>query len=588
MLNSDSKQKQSIIAGGLISTAGIFFAKFLGLFYAVPFNTILGGGANIAIYGVAYNIYNYILNICLAGIPFAIATLVAKYASQEDYRTTLMVKRLSTTFMIAFGALAMLLLMVCAAPFASMLLPEGAMGAGDQATADNITVMRNVLTIIAVAIFFVPILSSIRGFYQGLKDMEIYALSQVLEQVARVVFLLVSSAVAVYLLGMDRTWAVYFGAFSTSVAAILAIIHIHLYDRKQMKEIKAAAISQTREANTDVGSLFRELIFISIPYLFVAVFGYSDSIINSFLLKGGMEAYYINHGGGTEVNGAMVLSEQAGAELTIIIGSINYAVVKLMSIPMVLAPGFSSAILPHITSALVRKQYQLVRKNISECIDTVLYIALPVCFCLFVFAKPIYAILFPPSGYPENVLPAAQLITDEQALDLCAQVLRWFSIEALLSTMSPIFNSLMMAVELRKLNIRNLAFSVILKFCITYPLLAYFGYPGLIFSSLISCGLFFWLDGYALTRRFHLRWQFTLRRMTVMAGGLALMAAVAWLCQLVGLKGYGCGRLLGIVQLGISGTLTLSAYFLFTYRFELPQLILHVDPLKWLRQRRGK
>ena len=36
-----SKRKQSIIAGGLISSAGIFFAKFIGLFYAVPYNSML-------------------------------------------------------------------------------------------------------------------------------------------------------------------------------------------------------------------------------------------------------------------------------------------------------------------------------------------------------------------------------------------------------------------------------------------------------------------------------------------------------------------------------------------------------------------
>ncbi len=584
MMNSDKRQKQTIIAGGLISTAGIFFAKFLGLFYAVPFNSILGGGANIAIYGVAYNIYNYVLNICLAGVPFAIATMVAKYVSKEDYRTALMVKKLSTTFMLAFGAAAMLFMILCAAPFAKMLLPKGAMGAGDQSMMDNITIMRNVLMIIAIAVFFVPILSSIRGFYQGLKDMEIYALSQVLEQIARVVFLLVSSAIAVYLLGMDRTWAVYFGAFSTSIAAILAIIHIHFYDRKQMKEIKALADAQAASANLDRKDLFRELIFISIPYLFMAIFGYSDSIINSFLLKGGMEAYYMGHGGGS----ATGLSELASAELTIIIGSINYAIVKLMSIPMVLAPGFSSAILPHITSALVRKDYKLVQKNICECLETVLYIGLPVCFCLFVYAKPIYAILFPPAGYPENALPAAQLISDEQALDLCAQVLRWFSIEALLSTLGPIFSSLMMAVELRKLNIRNLAIAVGLKFCITYPLLAYFGYPGLIFSSLISMSLLFWLDGYALSRRFHIQWKKTFRRVVVMVGGLVLIMIVAQCAQAIGLQGYGSGRLMGMIQLGISGILAMIAYYAFTYYFRLPQMILHMDPLNWFRRRREK
>lgn len=580
-----NKRKQSIIAGGLISTAGIFFAKFLGLFYAVPFNSILGGGVNVAIYGVAFNIYNYVLNICLAGIPFAIATLVAKYASRGDYQTAILVKKIASTFMIAFGALAMLFMLVCAAPFAPMLLPESA-GLSDAAATSNIEVMRNVLMLVALAVFFVPILSSIRGFYQGLKDMEVYALSQVLEQIARVAFLLVSSAIAVYVLQMDRTWAVYFGAFSTSVAAVLAIVHIRFYDRRQMKDIQAAANVQTVAANTDKQSIFRELIFISIPYLFVAIFGYSDSIINSFLLKGGMEAYYLSHGGGVEVNGQLVLSDLSNAQLTVIIGAINYAIVKLMSIPMVLAPGFSSAILPHITSALTQKKYQLVRKNICECMDTVLYIALPVCFCLFVFAKPIYAILFPPGAYPANAEAGNEVMSAAQSLELCAQVLKWFSIEAFISTMGPIFNALMMSVELRKLNIRNLALTVILKFIITYPMLMWFGYPGLVLSSMISSGLFFLLDGYALTKRFKIKWKYTLHRVSIMIGGLALIWAVQILCSMIGLQGYGAGRMISMLQLGISGLSALGAYFAFTYLFGLPQVILHIDFSRLIK--RGK
>lgn len=579
-----NKQKQSIIVGGLISSAGMFFAKFLGLFYAVPFNSIIGSISNVAIYGVAFNIYTYVLNICLAGVPFAIAAMVAKYTARGDYQTALLVKKMSTMFMISFGALAMLLMMACAAPFAPMLLPESAQGS----LADNIEVMRNVLMIVAVAIFFVPILSSLRGFYQGLKDMEVYALSQVLEQIARVVFLLVSSALAVYLFQMDRTWAVYFGAFSTSVAAILAIIHLRLYDRKQMKAIKKAARKQTVAAVNDKKVIFQELIFISVPYLLSAVLGYSDSIINSFVLKSGMEGYYLSHGYGVEVNGVTQLSDIANAQLTVIIGAINYGVLKLMSIPMVLAPGFSSAILPHITGALAINDVKTVQKNIRECIETVLYIALPLCFCLLVYAKPIYSILFPPSAYPENAALADQILTAEQSLDLCVQVLKWFSVEAFLSTMAPIFASLMMAVEYRALYIKILAGCVGIKFAVAYPLLYVFGYPGLILSSLISMGTLIGLDIYILTKRFSIKWTATLRRVVVMIVGLLWIWAVQLLCDFIGLKGYGVGRMMGIIQLGLSGGLAIIAYAAFTYYFGLPQLILHLDLAKlWKRVKRS-
>lgn len=579
--NMHNKRKQSVIAGGLISTAGLFFAKFLGLFYAIPFNTILNSNDYTAIYGVAFSIYNYVLNICLAGVPFAIATLVAKYSSRGDYQTTLLVKKIATTFMVAFGFVAMLFMLVCATPFASLLLPDSA---ATTDAASNIEIMRNVLMVVAVAIFFVPILSATRGFYQGLKHMEVYALSQVLEQIARVAFLLISSAIAVYLFQLDRVWAVYLGAFSTSVAAILAIVHIRLYDRKQMKAIQKEIRIQTVVPNTDKQSIFRELLFISIPYLFVAVLGYSDSIINTFFLNNGMEAYYLSHGGGVEVSGMMTLSDVSRAELTTIISAINYSIVKLMSIPMVLAPGFSSAILPHITSALVNKDYKLVRKNIRDCVDTVLYIGMPICFCLFVFAKPIYAILFPPA---EVISVSGEvLLSAEDALELCANVLRWFSIEAFLSTLGPIFTSLLMAVELRKLNIRNLTIIVSVKFIITYPLLMWFGYPGLIFSSLISMGLFFFLDAYALTIKFRIDWRYTFHKVIVILGGMVLIYAVATLCHMIGLKGYDAGRLLGIAQLGISGTLSMLAYFGFTYVFGLPQTILHFDIKKLMN--RGK
>ncbi|MEF9967081.1 MAG: oligosaccharide flippase family protein, partial [Longicatena sp.] len=237
---SVSKKTQSIIAGGLISSAGIFFAKFIGLFYAVPYNTLLATADNIAYYGVAYQIYSYLLNICIAGFPFAIATLIAKYSAKGDYQTSLLIKKLSSLLMISFGFIMMSFVIVFATPLAKLVLPDNA---------NNINTMRMVLILISFALFFVPILSSVRGFYQGLKHMEVYALSQVLEQIARIVFLLIASAIAIYACNADNVWALYFGVISTSIAAVLAIIHIKLYDKKQMVEIKKLARNQSVEGN---------------------------------------------------------------------------------------------------------------------------------------------------------------------------------------------------------------------------------------------------------------------------------------------------------------------------------------------------
>ncbi len=531
-----SIKKQSIITGGLISSAGIFVSKLIGIIYVIPFNAILETAANQTYYGVAYQIYSYILNVSIAGFPFAIATLIAKYSSRDDYKTSLLVKKLSTAVMVVLGFVSMLFLILFAKPLASLMIAQNA-------SESEIMIMRNVLIIISFALFFVPILSGIRGFYQGLKEMEVYALSQVLEQISRVIFLLGASALAIYVFGQQRIWAVYFGVLSTSISAILAIIHIKLYDRKKMKDLHRLAKKQEIAHNNNVKVILQELVLIAFPYLLVAILGYSDSMINLMFLPKGLAA----HGD--------VLQSDA------IVGAITLGVNKLMSIPMILAPGFSAAIIPYITTAIAQKNRKLIQKNMRDCVDSVLYIGIPISFCLFAFAKPIYYVLYNPK---EN-------------LQLCSEILSWYSIEAFIGTIAPIFTALMMAAGLRKENIQNQVISVAIKVMLTYPMIAWFGYPGAVISSFISMGMFVVLDAYIIWKHHDIEWGYTLRKVVFMLIGTLGIAVVAWIMQVIGWKGYDVGRIQAMVELAIGGILAIATYIGITYFFQLPQTIFHMD-----------
>ena len=72
-----SRIKKSIVLSGLVGTGGLFIAKMLGLVYSIPLSSILGSDAYMSYYGNAYRIYNYILNICTAGFPLAVATVIS-------------------------------------------------------------------------------------------------------------------------------------------------------------------------------------------------------------------------------------------------------------------------------------------------------------------------------------------------------------------------------------------------------------------------------------------------------------------------------------------------------------------------------
>lgn len=551
-MDMDQPQKEnrrkSIIVSGLIGSAGIFISKFIGLFYAVPFSAILGSDLNSAYYGVAFQIYSYLLNICTAGFPFAIATLVAKYVAKEDYATTLLVKKIASAMMCLFGFGGMVLVILCATPLASLVMPDS-----DGATIET---MRTVLILISFALFFVPMLSSLRGFYQGLKHMEVYALSQVLEQLARVGFLLGFSAIAVYLFHSDQIWAVYFGVLSASVAAIIAILHLKLYDRKQMRSLRRKLEEQSPQPTTKERKkeVMKELCMIALPYLLSALLGYSDSIINTVFINSGMQM----HG-------------DDGATIITITGAINYGVLKLIAIPQILAPGFSAAIIPHISEALAKDDFRRVRKSIRECVEIVLFIALPISFCLFAYAKPLYYVMF-----------------TTQSLEVSAQVLRWYSIEAFFGAVTPIFSALMMACGLRYRALQYVGLHFVIKMMLTLPLIAWLGYPGTIVSDIIACAALIIGDSYELSKKFQVRWKYTLRRFLCMIIALIPLYGICLLFECFGFGSCTLGRVATLIQLAVSGLLALLGYVAMSAVFQLPQVIFHIRFKKGIHRRKQR
>lgn len=544
--------KKSIIYGGLISSAGVLFSKILGLVYVIPFNMI-AGDTNVAYYGYAYNIYAYVLNVSVAGIPYAIATLVAKYYDVKDYRTTLLIKKLSLGLMIALGFISMCFVILTSGPLAGMILAEGS-------SPEEITITQNVMVIISFALFFVPVLSAYRGFYQGLKEMKLYAYSQVLEQLVRVFFLLGAGAIAVYLFHMDQIWAVYFAVFSTSVAAICALLHIKSVDRKAMKEMKQLVATQERISNNDKMVLLKEMIVIAIPYLLSAVIAYSQDMVNLLFFTKALES--------TGVNGALS---------NYIYGTVlGMHTKKIIAIPQILCVGFSASIIPYITTSLERRDFKMVNRHIKDTLESVLYILLPMSFCLFFFSKEVMFLLF---GNPTIELTDTvnQAVIVFQQLDYEDYLMKFRVIDSIMGTIAPLFTSLLIACRLGKKPLFALLAGAIMKFVSLYPCVWLFGMNGATFSNLCSYLTIMLIDIYYLNTIFHIRWKSTLKKLFVMCLGVLGMTLIYWvLYALLGdLTRFGRIEMLPIVIL--EGIVVLLAYLMITGVFQLPQLIFKID-----------
>ncbi len=356
--------KQNVIIGALTGSAGIFITKFLGLLYLVPFNEMAQGDSYF--YGNAYQIYNYALNICQAGLPFAIATVVAKYAARDDYPTIMLVRKIARRLLSVLGILSFLVVFLGAGVLSNRIVPAGS-------DPLDFAYTQTTVRIVSFALIFVPVLSYYRGFYQGMKEMKIYSFTQVLEQLIRVGFLLGAGAICVYIMKLARIWAVYMAVVSTSLSAIGCIIYFLKYDREYMSQIDYDHQAASRYSGRDI---LLETIGFAIPYLLSAVIANASNMFILLMFKDGLQA------GGVD-----------GEKIKIYQTMITLNTEKIVAIPQILLLAFQASLVPHLASAMARENIKEVRDVIHKVILTVNYLAIPLLTFMIIFSKPIYHFL---------------------------------------------------------------------------------------------------------------------------------------------------------------------------------------------------
>ena len=523
------ENKQSLIVGALTSSFGIFISKALGLLYASPLS-IMATESNMVFYGNAYSVYDIILNIFTAGIPFAVATMIAKYSSQYNYKTVLLINRISKFILIVSGLIAALLLLIFSTPLSVFIL-------GKNAFESDITIQRNTFMILALALATVPLLSGSRSFLQGFKEMKIYSFTQVLEQFIRVFFLLIASFVLIYIFKFDREYAIYMGILAASVAALATYLYLYKKTKIRLLELKRLASIQIDEPITKE-KLFKELMYFGLPYLFIILLGNSTNIVNSlFFLP------------------TMVFSDIPYEEAKLMLGIIQFNVVKINSIPQTLALGFSAGMVPYMTISLEKRKFKTLRKNIIEILETVLYIVIPLSCCLIVLAKPIYSLMY-----------------GNDNIDLGTSILAYSSVFSLLGTISPICSSIILNLRMRKKVIMYLAITFMTKLITFFPLVYLLDYKGVILSSIISTVVSITLCLVTIKKQYKVNFTPLLLRIVIMIIGVISMNGMFSLLDIfitINIE----NKLILFSQLALYGVLGFIAYYMTTYLFRIPQKI---------------
>ncbi|MCF0111039.1 MAG: oligosaccharide flippase family protein [Erysipelotrichaceae bacterium] len=528
---TQSRKKQSIIVGALTGTAGIFFTKALGLLYASPFQAMAGG--EMIFYTSTYQIYEFMLTLSTSGIPFAIATLVAKYVAQEDYKTTMLVRKVSTMILGAFGVTLFAIVVLFSGPIVQALAP------GRDAL--YLHKYQISLILVAFAVLTVPILSMFRGFYQGLKEMKAYAFSQVLEQFVRITFLLGMAALLIYVFRQEQIWAVYFAVSAAAVSALAAIGYFLFVDKSRLPELNELADKQEKEPLKPT-EVLKEILYFAIPYFLIAIIGNCGGMINLMFVNPALQKFGYSF-------------EEADRVYSIM----NFNSYKLVSIPQILGPGFAVAIIPHITTALTLKDYDAIRGHVKKIFTSCTYIAYPVILLMILFAPQIYFIMY-----------------GDYFVELGADILRWNLCVAALWIVMTLCANTLMALQLKRFNLIWNIIDIILLVLFVTPVVTRGGYRGMYCLYMVMYCLFILMAATLMKLKFKVEFLPILKEIAKIVLSLAAIVLIWFACRFVTYDMYESGRLITMFVTGFECVLCMIGYLGVTVAMKLPETIFDI------------
>lgn len=164
-------KKQSLIKGSLILGLAGMLAKVLGFFFRWPLIMLIGD-EGIGYYQLSYPLYMFFVAMA-SGVPIAVSKMISEKNAIGDVKGSYEVVKESSFLMITLGLGTSLILFFFAKPIISFLKWD----------------MKSYYSLIGIS--FAPMMVSFvtifRGFFQGLQNMTPSGISQILEQIGRVV-----------------------------------------------------------------------------------------------------------------------------------------------------------------------------------------------------------------------------------------------------------------------------------------------------------------------------------------------------------------------------------------------------------------
>ncbi|KKE79970.1 polysaccharide biosynthesis protein [Oceanobacillus caeni] len=479
----------NIVKGAFILTLASFLSKFLGMIYVIPFNALVGdtGGT---LFSFAYTPYSIFISLSTVGIPVAVSKFVSKYNSLGDYETSYKMFKIASKIMAITGIVAFLVLFFSSEWLAHLMITS------DDPVGITVEDVTFVTRMVSIALLIIPVMSISRGFFQGYETMMPTAVSQVIESIIRILFILVGSFVIIKVMGGSIVTAVGFSTFAAFIGALASCIVLYIYWKKTKPTINQQLEMQQKSYNVSTKELLVELFQYAGPFILVGLAIPLYQLVDQFTFERAMVA-----------SGLEKIWESAYAV-------INYYGHKIVIIPMTIATGLSLSILPTLTKSFTQKDRELLNNQINQALQIVFVLVIPAAAGMAILSNETYGAL-----YGMN--------------DIAGQLLAWYSPVVLLFGLFSVSAAILQGINEQRFAVISLLAGLLVKVLLNVQLIHWFGAKGAIFGTALASGIAVVLNLVHIKKSISFSYKQLFKRTILILIFTAIMVIAIWIVKII-------------------------------------------------------
>jgi O-antigen/teichoic acid export membrane protein len=373
-------KKNSFVEGTVIATFIIVIVKLIGMLYVIPFYKIVGteGGA---LYSYAYNIYLIFLSISSAGLPNAVSKIISEYNTLEYESAKKRAYKIARNIITFVSVIAFLILFIFAEEIGRFII--GNLQGGN--TYEDIAF---VIRCVSPSVLVIPFLSITKGYLQGHKFVSKSSMSQLIEQVVRILVILLGSYLVLNVFKGTLKVAVGIavsGAFFGGLCAYLYLRSIMHKNKEAFENDKT--VKEIQISNREIA---KKIIMYAIPFIIINLvtdlYNFTDQIL---------------------VLRTLEHMSYSTKDVEFIASSISTWSPKICMIINSIAMGMTISIIPTIVSAKTKGNREEVERRINQSISMVFSVSLPLAVGLSVLSKPVWTIFYNDNVYGSMILSLA-------------------------------------------------------------------------------------------------------------------------------------------------------------------------------------